>query len=291
MHININIDPNDNVYNPLHRAAILLLRGGEIADSYAVLRWIAADLDRITALIAKAIEPLDAEIGRLNRLVGAAERDQIDKIAGLTEYDLPLPPVVGTQLRDRYGYGWRVGLAAWESPGPVPRALYRAPELDNDPDPLHEPNPGEELYWTGYIFDERRGFEVIPQDPEDARLYGPIGERWGDPTQPCPYTGCVLKLGHIGPHVDAGDQDISPTDSDPIKGHNPVPCTCRQPANHQPGCPRFVLARGAIDPTQSITRTVPAPFIGAAAESLAASLEAVADSADTVLDAQDQSEH
>lgn len=261
-------------YDALTRAAVLLMKHAGPDAALSILTWIDNDLREIEALSRQFAATTESAV----REHTAPLRAQLD--APSNRFEIPRPPIVGTQLRDRYGYGWIVGLdqdvdtERWG--GEVPREIVRAPQLDDDPDPIREPAPGAFYAWGALAIEERGHFDVVPQDPEDARLYGPIGERWGDPTQPCPYTGCALKLGHIGPHVDAGDQDISPTDSEPVKGHNPVICTCGHPDNHRPGCPRFVMARGAIDPTT----VIPAPSIGAASETLAAALEAVADQAE-----------
>lgn len=93
------------------------------------------------------------------------------------------------------------------------------------------------------------------EDQEEARLYGPIGQRWGDPTKPCPHGSCRYGMFHIGPHEEADPMiqdarvlDLPPVRFSGITRDDPDPCNCGRPAAHLPGCPR--RARMAGDPQE-----------------------------------------
>jgi len=142
---------------------------------------------------------------------------------------------------------------------------------------------GDDAWTWAELLGEYNRLHLLPltdEEQEQARLYGPPGERWGDLSQPCPYVqdigdaapattpwgACFLRFGHIGPHVDGqgrpmgqtvADEDSPSSSAYHLRGSGPagpdvtladgrtVPtvhpddaCTCLNPGQHQPGCPR-----------------------------------------------------
>ena len=108
-------------------------------------------------------------------------------------------------------------------------------------------------YWHDLLAEFGTLTLLDTRDPT-AALYGPPGARWGDPSQPCPYQGCALKLGHVGLHFDRWSTPFIAPPAPP--GTNPgwragvtredfeTLCTCRHPSNHLPGCPRYGRIKG-----------------------------------------------
>lgn len=140
-----------------------------------------------------------------------------------------------------------------------------------------------EVFWTwAELLDSYGILTLVPLTPDEeqeAALYGPPGARWGDPHTPCPYGSygaislgvtvyidiepdvlddapirCVLGVGHVGPHIDQNGNWLGQTVATEFNlagsaGITPqqaaqTPCTCGNPAQHQPGCPRYVRVRG-----------------------------------------------
>jgi hypothetical protein len=87
--------------------------------------------------------------------------------------------------------------------------------------------------WAGLLglYGRLRLVPLTAEEEATAKLYGPIGERWGDVSQPCPYVGelsttdngqglepygpCSLRVGHTGPHVDSQGRPMGQTTVDP----------------------------------------------------------------------------
>lgn len=97
----------------------------------------------------------------------------------------------------------------------------------------------DETYSWPYIFASYRRLVVVPEDPEQAALYGPIGQRWGNPKIPCGYPDCVLGTGHIGKHKLPNGIFVEIPDAKPgIMSTADLQCTCGHPRDHGIECPR-----------------------------------------------------
>lgn len=73
----------------------------------------------------------------------------------------------------------------------------------------------------------------------EEHLYGPVGQRWGDPNICCPYKRCSYGVGHVGVHRDEHGAALGLEHRIDEEIHaGPDFCTCGTPARHQPGCPR-----------------------------------------------------
>jgi hypothetical protein len=155
-------------------------------------------------------------------------------------YAWPAPPPAGTTLADPLGFHWRSAGEAWKAT-PGPNGMIRT-----DRDGLPE-------IWTWPELLQQVGvLRVGPRSPEqraEDRLYGPVGARWGNPDQPCPYTACVIGVGHIGPHVDADGVDVPVPTGDVVLSTvaeaMQIICTCGHPSAHTPGCPRHISSTTA----------------------------------------------
>jgi hypothetical protein len=155
-------------------------------------------------------------------------------------YAWPAPPPTGTTLADPLGFHWRSAGEAWKAT-PGPNGMIRT-----DRDGLPET-------WTWPELLQQSGvLRVVPRTPEqraEDRLYGPVGARWGNPDQPCPYTTCDLGVGHIGPHVDDHGVDIPVPTGDvslsTVAEAMKVICTCGHPSAHTRDCPRHVSSTTA----------------------------------------------
>lgn len=106
-----------------------------------------------------------------------------------------------------------------------------------------------------YILERHNRVQLVPltdAELDDAKLYGPPGQRWGDPNEPCPYQPCALRLQHAGPHIDDEGNPLAQTEAtedDPTFGRVTradlaVVCTCGQPGRHLPTCPRYARLTG-----------------------------------------------
>jgi hypothetical protein len=168
-------------------------------------------------------------------------------------YDLPPEPVTERRLEDCDGAIW-VRLSDGD---------YRLTEVgtsDFDPGTV-----GWRLPWVRLLV-ERRPLKLLPlteREQAQAVLYGPPGARWGSPNTPCPYMHhypadegqasvtvlCALGRGHIGPHLDKEGDALpftpapEPTGAEEAAAREVI-CTCGNPAEHQPGCPRYERVSG-----------------------------------------------
>jgi len=95
--------------------------------------------------------------------------------------------------------------------------------------------------------------EWTDEEKAGFALYGPPGERWGNPALPCSHYACSLGWGHTGLHVnDVTGQPIEPAPADGttvdagITPHesSQQPCTCGHPDRHRPDCPRYIRTSG-----------------------------------------------
>jgi hypothetical protein len=118
---------------------------------------------------------------------------------------------------------------------------------------------GEKWSWSSLLA-ELGPLVILPddQDQADLQLYGPVGQRWGDPTAPCPVGSCKLGMFHTGPHTTDPPshpyQEISAImnpDADVTKQDLETRCTCRRPAQHLPSCPRYARMTGRSSPDPS----------------------------------------
>ena len=100
--------------------------------------------------------------------------------------------------------------------------------------------------------------DLTDQEWDDARIYGPPGARWGNPNEPCQFSGrpnlnakldipmdlrpCTLGVGHVGYHTDSeGNRLYGDGGAEDVRVG---PCNCGHPGRHQPGCPRYELMAG-----------------------------------------------
>lgn len=97
------------------------------------------------------------------------------------------------------------------------------------------------------------------EDPEEARLYGPVGQRWGDPTKPCPHGSCRLGMFHIGPHESADPEVVDARLFDlPMRRFSgnvrvdPEACSCRHPSAHLPTCARYERISGGQETSPDV---------------------------------------
>lgn len=162
--------------------------------------------------------------------------------------------------RDGYGDNWRPAVETCGEPGPFNQRCGLTPKG----------HAGRHIGTDGTVW-------LNAEDAHDIELYGPHGARWGNPNKPCPFVGltgpCTLGLNHSRRHIDgngnAMEFAINVTDEilseatgmvgtmfvvDYAPGHEHDPfrtrvkpddaCTCGNPAEHQPGCPRYARASG-----------------------------------------------
>lgn len=219
-----------------------------------------------------------------DRISGAANRRVEDALANLPPrritYAIPGAPPTGRKVLGRNGIVYQRRDA-----GPTESESY-APEvlMYGLWEPVGCTHMGEDgcdhkraLYdrWHFWyaLLASNGPVELLPPDYrslEEIRLYGPLGQEWGDPNIPCPWRFlnakhaeerglppgvklgdiCVLGIGHVGPHIDkmgdtlgevprtvgiyesAGGASVTREDLD-------TPCTCKHPERHRPGCARF----------------------------------------------------
>lgn len=118
-------------------------------------------------------------------------------------------------------------------------------------------NVGERWGWSALLA-ELGPLVVLPddQDPREAELYGPIGQRWGNPAKPCPKDSCLLGIFHVGPHEFAApaiaDARMFDLPAQPFSGEvriDPNQCNCGRPQEHQPDCPRYAWMAGTAEPS------------------------------------------
>lgn len=174
-------------------------------------------------------------------------------------YAIPGPPPTEHKVTDMLGVVWirmKDGLFT---------------ELD--PDTGRPANVNQAETWVWLL--QQGPLTLVPWTEEEKaehELYGPPGARWGDPHTPCPWWesfmgptdgSCALGIHHIGLHrnskgealgeTPAPDQALPPYDQPSevaggagISPHEAAetPCTCGNPAVHQPGCPRFERTSG-----------------------------------------------
>lgn len=113
--------------------------------------------------------------------------------------------------------------------------------------------------WSGILatFGTVTLIPLTDKEKEHEKLYGPLGARWGDPFEPCPYRGCRLGVGHIQAHLDrdgnpilvdldalaaSADLNVSPQEA------AETPCNCGHPERHTPECPRGQRIYGTLNP-------------------------------------------
>ncbi len=166
-------------------------------------------------------------------------------------YTLPGPPVTGR----------RVTTATADDP-------FMGKVFRKEPDGtfmcIHG-GPHEVWSWAGLLgfFGTLTLIPLTEREKAHEKLYGPLGARWGDPEEPCPYRGCQLGIGHIQAHIDrSGDPlgQTTATETDPLgelapwsaSGISPheaseVPCNCGHPERHTPECPRGQRIYGAVE--------------------------------------------
>lgn len=90
------------------------------------------------------------------------------------------------------------------------------------------------------------------EDLASFKLYGPPGERWGNPDVECSHFACSLGWGHTGLHHDVNGNPIEAMAADGSEvdaGISPqeaakTPCTCGHPDRHRQGCPRYARVSG-----------------------------------------------
>lgn len=167
-------------------------------------------------------------------------------------YAMPGAPPAGRKVRDQAGQIWKItGQTSQASPfGPWWPTVVLAGRDELGPvAPLSRWWP--DLLTLGPVV----LVPLTPDEVDDERLYGPIGARWGDPSQPCHFPDCRLGVGHIGAHLDDDDQPLGrftdpivldgvtvwPQPSDQDDGPNLTPCTCdERGTGHAPSCPRWI---------------------------------------------------
>lgn len=126
--------------------------------------------------------------------------------------------------------------------------------------------------WTWAEMLEECTLTLVPltdAEKESELLYGPVGARWGNPDEPCPYwaylteealvqTHCALGLNHVGVHEDREGRPLGVVPEavgaaritaaiSPQASVETGLCTCGHPGQHQPGCPRYDRVSGIID--------------------------------------------
>lgn len=176
------------------------------------------------------------ELGRTyRRALGAL--NQRGKHDRPTPARIPAPPPIETEVSDRHGEVYQV-------------------QRDPDGSPVIVRWGHHEVGWRGdripwaVAYAELGPITPIDQNPDDARLYGPWGARWGNPGVSCPYPGCALGMGHTGRHLDDDGAELGPelvpfaelgpayTDLAPL-ADMAEPCNCGHPEAHTPSCPRY----------------------------------------------------
>lgn len=168
-------------------------------------------------------------------------------------YEIPGAPPVGTKLKDRFGNIHQRSIDG----------TFVVIELEDDPEPFV--GLGEIHLWLS-LLNDFGPLDVVPlteEDMEIERLYGPFGQRWGNPDEPCPYIYpvnpnwvCSLGVGHIGQHKtregvfmsswEPGDPEGPPTAAEVTKEDLETLCTCGRPAQHRPTCPRYKRMESGI---------------------------------------------
>lgn len=220
-------------YEPLHQLARKLVDVYGADFAVTLFEWIAAD----------------QLAGEAAAVVAAPPAPPV--------YEIPAPPLVGSLLTDRELRGWRVTLDnGYTGSGQVPRIVERWERIDpadrsTAADLLAE-LPDTMPWWQAVV--ELGPLHPVEQDPDDARLYGPIGQRWGDPDRPCWFgfgvdgaRPCMLGENHTGPHRDQAGAELPPLARLTVNelGADLTPCTCGHPEQHRPECPRSVNAGAA----------------------------------------------
>jgi hypothetical protein len=145
-------------------------------------------------------------------------------------YAIPGRPPTGRTVTDQHGVPWRIRADGW---------VERTDHLDDSYD------------WPEFLW--RNGpatlVELTVDEAASEYLYGPIGSRWGNPDEPCPYAdrerGCMLGANHAGPHrgeygdILGADSIVDgPINTDPQQSAV-EPCNCGRPDQHRPTCNRY----------------------------------------------------
>lgn len=177
-------------------------------------------------------------------------------------YELPGQPVTGRHLLDCEGATW-----VKRDHDEYQHVRTYDPAIDQDV-PIDD---GDVLTW-GRLLSRYAPLELLdltPAELESEKIYGPIGARWGNPDEPCPYIApsmpyhpdlsdadyrCSLGRGHVGVHTNAKGAQLGVTQLDQrfdaagreihsvsvvTEEDRNTPCTCHRPDAHQPGCPRY----------------------------------------------------
>jgi hypothetical protein len=177
-------------------------------------------------------------------------------------YAIPGPPPIERTMTDSYGGTWQRIHDG--------RFIMVMADAEKGADPA---NVGAELTWPHLIatYGPITLLPLTEQEEKEAALYGPPGQRWGDPYKPCPYvqpgeahnqgTGdewygpaipCRLGVGHTGPHRDLEGNPLGMTEADgtsvdagiTLAESVQTACNCGHPEQHRPGCPRYAKTSG-----------------------------------------------
>lgn len=155
-------------------------------------------------------------------------------------YAIPGPPPMETRVKDRHGASWVHRLDGM---------MERVSDTAEGPDATPEVCTWAELL---SVVGPLTVNPLTDHEKELARLYGPPGQRWGNPSQECPHYACMLGWGHIPPHIDAAGEPIGLTEADGTWVNADItpqqaaenPCNCGNPLRHQPGCNRYTKTSG-----------------------------------------------
>jgi hypothetical protein len=244
--------------NPIEEVAALAVAGAEFC--HTVEAKAGSPAEKVRWRFAAALFDMVGTAAYRHDLDDDARPQPVDLP---TRYVMPGVPPIETELIDNRGDRWKIAVDPF---GTHYAELLPGPDVDQD-------EGVTTLAWH-QLLAHKGPLTVCEQDPEDARLYGPWGARWGRPDHPCPfyatqaaeepsadgeglriigYAGnCALGVGHVGPHVDPGGNPLNPASPTPYIGPvsispaqaSETPCDCGNPAEHQPGCPRYARTTG-----------------------------------------------
>jgi len=161
-------------------------------------------------------------------------------------YQIPGPPPRGSRVTDDLAGVWEYFSDNADDEAMFRRVGTQAVDIDRPP-----------AAWSWLELLDLYGplTRVPDEDDEDARLYGPRTQRWGQPDVSCPHRYCVLGTGHVGPHTNAANEPMGQTahatafttaSITPAEA-SLTACTCLHPERHRLGCARFLRESDPFD--------------------------------------------